>query len=360
MPRTERPATAKPAIPTQPGFGAAPLPEISQPLQPGAGGVVYADGSVMDPARRARENARTLAPLVFDKPALGAPAAQLDPFYARSGGHAVIDPPAPTTPMPSQSSTIKRVRRPTVLADGPGTSNHALPSAAVTTSTEQAAGAVAEAMAEVAPAGLIAAAGEVATAPDPDAPVDLRTAPVALLPEADRARMPAASDSDSPAAGIPRGPVRPGKEITGGFGAPANLQYFALNGQELLKLLDAQLGALYDRCQNDLRFNEGLCYPRVTMRVVVEVRGFVSDNDFTVERLQLPDDPATQRNPIEFCREIADEVAFVVLEEMREVAEDGSSVTPPGMVRAELGLAQPGKRRVKQGAAGSTFVDVVG
>lgn len=340
---TPRPAGAQPAITPEPGFGAAPLPEVSQPLQPGAGGVVYADGTRMDPVTRARQNARELKPLVFEKGPTDAPAPTLDPFYAKLGGHAVsIDaPPIATAPVP----VVRRVKRPTVASATPE-DRAPQPQGDIPPVPQQ----PPQALADPAP-------GVAAGAVDPLAPVIL---PVAALSDEDRARMPAASDSDSPAAGVPRaGASRPGKEITGGFGAPAQLQYFALNGKELLTLLDQQLSAIYQRCENDLRFNEGLCYPRVTMRVVVEVRGFVSDNDFTVERLQLPDAPEVTRNPIEFCREVADEVAFVLLEEMRETDDAGASVTPPGQVRAELGLPQPGKRRIKQGAAGSTFVDVV-
>lgn len=358
--RHARPVSAAPAIPTTPGMAPAPLHEVSQPLQPGAGGVVYADGTSMTPGDRARANERELKPLVYEPgPLAGAPAPALDPFYqVRTGGTPLAGPASLAGPAGTASAApvVKRLKRPSPAS--PASPAAASPVGIVLTDaivgeapspTNGTPSAIPDA---VDPATAPASATTPATSQLPLQPPSLST-----LAAEDLTRMPAASDTDSPTRGIPRQILPRGKEITGGFGDARALAYFALNGQELLALLDQQLGALYDRCKDDLRFNEGLCYPQVTLRVVVEVRGFVQDGNFTVERLLPADHEACARNPIAFCREVAEEVGFVLIQQHQETTAEGQPVTAPAEVRATLGLPQPGKRRVKQGA-GSAFVDM--
>lgn len=162
---------------------------------------------------------------------------------------------------------------------------------------------------------------------------------------------PAASNTDSPSRGIPREIADPGKRITGGFGHPAEAQYFPLDGSELKQLIIGLMGNIADRLQNDLRFHLAITYPRVRARVVVEVEAYAQGEFDPIEKIFVHD-----KTPLEVAREVADQVAFVIVEQRREMAVDGSAENPPDRIREELGLERPFKRQVDT-PGGKMFVD---
>jgi hypothetical protein len=214
------------------------------------------------------------------------------------------------------------------------------------------------------PRPAVPAEGDPATTTALARDVDGDTAPPAPLPippvddATIRGRAPAFSDTDTPARGIPRQPTRAGKEITGGFGDQASLQYFALNGQELRVLVESLMDKVYNRIQNDLRFNEALTYPQVGVRVVVEVEGFVHDADFLVDQILPTTHDARTKTPTALARTLADHVAFVLIEGRSEVDEaTGDPVDSPDAVRQDLGLVRPMKRAIRT-PSGDQFIDV--
>lgn len=324
--------------------------EVSQPLQPEAGGIVPAPGKggYESPRDRAARNERELLPLTYGKgPVQGGVAeavvaaaeGKLDPFFERMKADkgrppAAADIPIRTSPMPT---TIKRIKREArvgvperpVVPDpmAPTDLNiHGTPNDGMST------------------ADTVPYRGQPR---DPTAPIDLTHAP-------------AASNTDSPSRGIPRQVVDPGKQPTGGFGDQAAMQYFALNGQELRVLVEALMDDIYKRIQDDLRFNEALTYPQVNVRVAVEVTGFVHDADFVVDRILAPTHEARTRTPLEVARAVADEMAFVILAEHQEAdAASGEPLNSPDQTRLDLGLARPAKRIIKSGGV-DVFVDVAG
>jgi len=189
-------------------------------------------------------------------------------------------------------------------------------------------------------------------------------APPALPQPIDLSIHPAGSNTEDPSRGIPRGDVRPGKEITGGFADQAGLQYFALDGRELGVLVVDMLQSMADRIVNDLRFNEAITYPRVSVRTWVEVSGFAEDQNFTVDKI-VPDglaaraagDPAIKNTTAEIAREVADEVVFVIVAEKREADANGEPVDPPDKIRQELGLQRPRKQIIRGPGNSQQFVD---
>ncbi len=105
-------------------MSAAPLPEVSRPLRANAGGVVYADGSVMRPIDRASENERELKPLVYgDSKPLDDAAREallhppLDPFYAQlaadraAGKPTVLDGTTATATILLEGASVDSRRR---------------------------------------------------------------------------------------------------------------------------------------------------------------------------------------------------------------------------------------------------------
>ncbi len=196
--------------------------------------------------------------------------------------------------------------------------------------------------------------------PRPSADVDVSTIePREPTLDELRAIQPAASDDDSPATGQVRIEPRAGLDITSGFSDGAGLQYFALDGSELFAVVETLMDQLHARAKDDLRFNPGLCYPRVQVKVAIEVTGFLAESgsSFTIEKRTLPDDPIARTNPLEFCRKIADEIAFVVIEQAQETDDQGESITPPDGFRDALGIEKPRKHAIGEGR-GRVFVDV--
>jgi hypothetical protein len=168
---------------------------------------------------------------------------------------------------------------------------------------------------------------------------------------------PAASDTDSPARGIPRGVSDPGKAITGGFGDPGEMAYFALTGEELRELVLSLMDQIAARLANDLRFSLAVTYPRVQATVEISITGFAEDYHFQIARA-LPDQhEARTKTPLELARAVADEICFVMIAAARETSDTGESVKPPDQIRAELQLPRPRKHTIAIGG-GRVLADI--
>lgn len=163
-----------------------------------------------------------------------------------------------------------------------------------------------------------------------------------LLSSRARVAQPAASNTDSPSRGVPQQPIDPGKRITGGFGESLDQQYFPLDGNELREVVLGLMDKLVAQIQNDLRFSMAVVYPRVSATVTIKVQGYTSETDFTIpkraEHLRTPVDvaEATGAVPVEITLE----------NNIAEFSEDGQSLTPPNVMRRELGMQVPKKQRV--------------
>lgn len=395
-------------LPPQMVAGAEPpFIEVSQPLTPDAGAIAEAvnprtgesfiteDWQRLGPEGRARHNERELKPLLATGPkpkqdgmpttggiaeaVEAAAAGHLDPFYQRqkeerervARGEAVQVVP----PQPSQIRRIKRLpAAPRPVVPEMVTELNAVTMEEVRRGEQE----------DLKRSVATLTADVTALPAAPDQPVNLsvgssagpspfQAPPVAAPPSAEQLApidlsydpsRPAASDSDSPARGIPRAHAidatrkRERPAVTGGFGDQSELQYFALDGRELLALTETLMDDLHARIQNDLRFSEALTYPRVRVRVSLEVQGYGEDRGFVIDRvLPSPADLAKQ-TPVDLARSLADELVFVITAERREVDDDGNSLEPPDAMRQSLGLKRPGKRMV-QGAGGVTqWIDV--
>lgn len=171
--------------------------------------------------------------------------------------------------------------------------------------------------------------------------------------------MRAASDTDTPSRGLPRGIADPGKQITGGFGDLGEAQYFPLDGSELRQLVDGLLSELHARIQDDLRFSIGITYPRVRARVEIVIEGMAADAGFAIPRVApVPAAGTPGSTPLAIARAHGDEIVFVVTALRQEFDEAGASITPPDAIREELGIVGPRKQRVTT-PTGSVVVDVV-
>lgn len=190
------------------------------------------------------------------------------------------------------------------------------------------------------------AVAPVATPPTVDAVVAPAPAPV-VAPPAPPARVihPAGSDTDSPSRGIPRPIDDPGKAITGGFGTLGEAQYFPLDGTELKALVRKLLGAADRVIENDLRFSIAVTYPRVTVRVKIEVEGYAESAQFSIERMEMHD-----KTPEDVAAERAQPVHFEVSYQRREFDEAGEPENPPDRLRDEMGIQKPRKQFVQAGA----------
>ena len=335
----------------------------------------------MSPAARARHNERELQPLRYpataDGPKTGgvaeateaASVGKLDPFYQqqkamREAGAAGVAPESArrdAVMMPgAPSAPIRRVKRASGVPRPP------VPEEGLSDATSDPGGMLSPS-AGLAPPPTDAPGASVNRAPDRSGEVD-RPPAVGQAPgpdpyaPIDLSTMPAASNTDSPTRGIVRPNIsnaRPNRpEITGGFGDQAALQYFALDGRELLTLVETLMDEVHARLQNDLRFNEALTYPQVSARVVIEISGFAHDSDFLIDKILPTTHEARTRTPIEIARSVADEVAFVVMAERREADDEGNPIAPPDQLRQELGLRRPGKRMIRSPLGTESFVDV--
>lgn len=167
---------------------------------------------------------------------------------------------------------------------------------------------------------------------------------------------PAASNTDSPSRGVPRGTEK-GKEITGGFGVPgdgADAQYFPLDGTELRKVVLVCMDEMAKRIEDDLRFSIACTYPRAHVRVVIEVDAYGMEKTMEIPKV-LPPHTGT---PLEVARRYGDQIVFVVVAERQEMTPNGESVIPPNKMRSEAQLEIPRKRLVDT-PSGRQFVDVL-
>jgi hypothetical protein len=164
---------------------------------------------------------------------------------------------------------------------------------------------------------------------------------------------PAASDTDSPSRGIPKAIADPGKQITGGFGDAGQAQYYPLDGIELRELVYSLMDQIHARLADDLRFSMAITYPRVSARVEVIIEGYPVDTGFVIPQVMKP----YEKTPLDVARSYGDEVVFVVKAERVEMTADGESVTPPNVMRQELGLRVPRKQAVET-PTGRQLVDV--
>ena len=187
----------------------------------------------------------------------------------------------------------------------------------------------------------------VATAPDP--------APVV---EALASHAPAFSNTESPARGVPKPIADRGKQITGGFGPAGDASYYPLDGLELRQAIEALLGDLQRRIQDDLRFSIAVVYPRVTARVVIEVQAYAQDG-FQIPKVFVAGPDRKGSTPIEIARQHGDEIVFCVVSEIQEMTDAGESVAPPNAIREELGIEVPMKQWVGGGIGsnGRSLVD---
>lgn len=163
----------------------------------------------------------------------------------------------------------------------------------------------------------------------------------------------AASDTDSPSRGIPRAVADPGKQVTGGFGDAGQAQYYPLDGLELKELVRSLLDKLNARIEDDLRFSMAITYPRVAVRLELIVEGYPVDASFQIPTVL----PPHEKTPIDVAREYGNEIVFVVREQHVEMTADGESVTPPNLLRQELGIRVPRKQAVMT-PTGRQLVDV--
>lgn len=288
------------------GGGAVPPPdapiEITQPLRPDAGGMVLADGTVTSPRERALANERVLPPF---NPPKGGPKPP-----------PVVAAPVVVNPQPNQAAIEEFFGSDTTSALDP-----------------------------VVPAEAVA----------PELPP---------LTAEDRLRMPAASNSDSPARGRladitpPKGDKFEGI-ARGGFGDFGDAQYEPLNGAELLQLSLELADRLVEQIRNDLRFSMALTYPRVRVRLALEVTGHAEDvaDGFSVEKFFVAKDGQPGSTPIDVARLKADRICFVVDEARGEITDTGDSDAPPDQIRDELGLPKPRKQIIERNG-GQSFVDI--
>lgn len=166
---------------------------------------------------------------------------------------------------------------------------------------------------------------------------------------------PAASDSESPARGIPKPIADAGKAITGGFGvasAAGSGDYIPLDGNELCALAQGLLVDLAERLSKDLRFSIAVTYPRVRCRVELIVESFMVDSDFRVQTVAVE----KGETALEVARALGDEICFVVVNQRQEVDARGNAESPANAMRGELGLEIP-RKQVIATPTGTVVVD---
>ena len=213
-----------------------------------------------------------------------------------------------------------------------------------------------------------------------DTPVILPTAPPTpeeglidqyedILPpltDEDRKRMPAASLTDTPAKGLLPNLVPPkGDKFDGiprgGFADASDAQYYPITGEELIEVVCTVTDTLIAQIKNDLRFSMALTYPRLRVRVRLEVEGAAEDNNagFEIQKVYVPKEGMGGSTPLEIARAHgANEVVFVVTSTMQEFTPDGQSDLPPDAIRDAIGMPKPRKQMVNLGGRQS-FVDVI-
>ncbi len=144
--------------------------------------------------------------------------------------------------------------------------------------------------------------------------------------------------TSGPTRGIPT-PQPVGKEITGGFGVGGGMgagQYFALNGLEVQEAIAALQGHLAKQVREDLRFSIALTYPRVSLKLKLEVVTYPVDHSFDLEH-KHEFEGATE----EEAASMAEREAFTI-----EASVSDSEDSPPNLIREELDLEIPQRQLV--------------
>lgn len=207
--------------------------------------------------------------------------------------------------------------------------------------------------------------GEVSSAAPAIILTDAEPIPVAAAPAmptmpyvppvpVDEPYRPAASNTDTPSRGIPRMVDDPGKIITGGFGEALDAQYFGLDGTEVRELVFSKMDLIADRLKNDIRFSIAAVYPRITVRVKIEVEAYGLDVPLSIQQ-----EIVHAKTPIEVAlAKGAERRDFTVTEEVGEMTADGQHDKAPNEIRQELDLPIPRKQSVESGA-GRLIVDVL-
>lgn len=156
-----------------------------------------------------------------------------------------------------------------------------------------------------------------------------------------------------PTRGQPKPILDRGKQITGGFGDPGGEAFYApLDGTEVWAIAKRIADELIRRAQNDLRFSMAVVYPRVSVRVVLEVQGFGEERGIAIDRVET-----YEKNPIDLARTMGEEVCFVVRAGRREVDEAGQPETAPNAMRDEIGAEIPKKQRVQDAGGNWHWID---
>ncbi len=163
---------------------------------------------------------------------------------------------------------------------------------------------------------------------------------------------PAASDTDSPSRGIPKPIADPGKVITGGFGHAMEAQYFPLTGAELKELARSLLDQLNGQIENDLHFMEAICYPRISVVLRLEVRGYTQDEGFTIQK-----GVAHEKTPEDVAQLAGSPMEFALEAVRNEFNDEGEAIDPPDRIRDSLGLVKPHKQQIDT-AGGKMIVDL--
>ena len=199
--------------------------------------------------------------------------------------------------------------------------------------------------------------GAPAGAAGPSAPIELGIAPkpsglaaaARMLHESDlrsadsdEPYRPAASNSDSPARGLPQPVADAGKRITGGFGDVGEAQYFPLDGMELRGVAEQLLDQLRARLRDDLRFSIAVTYPRVAIRLELIIDAFGQDKEQVIPAVAVPH----TATPLEIARQYGDQIVFILAETRREFDADGQPDQAPNAMRMAAGLETPYKRPV--------------
>src|SRR5574340_798912 len=172
----------------------------------------------------------------------------------------------------------------------------------------------------------------------------LREAVQQIHAAAPKTHQPAASDSDSPARGIPRPIADPGKQITGGFGHALEQQYFPLDGQELKTLVQTLLDDLRQQIENDLHFTIAITYPRVTVRLRLDVTGYTEDEGFSITKAR-----GHEKTPEPIAQFAGTPFEHALEAVRREFDEQGEPENTPDRLRDEMGLEKPRKQVVESG-----------
>lgn len=322
------PPAAAPQVVTVTADGTPIVRGNAAPVQTSA---PLSDALIAQQLAIARQNEVPLKPLVFDvpdRPRVELPPMRWDPIALTMVPDVAAQAAAAPTPSLIVTLEDSGLRMPAVALDSGAASS---------------------------PAIILTDAPELPTAPAPTAEptpalqlprmnvsAGLRGAVDELLAKHVPSRMPAESNTDSPARGIPQPSLDEGKKITGGFGGAGEAMYFPMDGAELKEVVRGHLSVIDAQLDNDLRFSPALCYPRLTVEVIVRVGAYAVDGPDYDPSFEIVRGTVHDKTPVEVAMEAAKlgQVCFVLVSGHQEMTADGKSITPPNQMRAEVGLAQ--------------------